>query len=129
MSFITVQKTAEILGEDEKHIYYLLAYGELTSVKIRWVHRLWEKEVLEYAAARDPARARRRVAADPNRFGYLFAPAYLAGHGVSGDRGRDAPGVEDGGRLERIQGRLPRVPRADFYPVTQPELFDSMGVA
>ena len=65
MMLISVDHAAKKLKTKANNVYYLIAMGELSGYKVRWIWRLWEKEVDEYALCRPERRAGKTATIDP----------------------------------------------------------------
>lgn len=86
MSLISVDCAAKKLRVKNKRVYYLIAVGELCGLKVRWVWRLWEKEVDEYAIFRAEGRTGKTTSFDPQYFGYMFNFDSFTGHNLQGNK-------------------------------------------
>lgn len=64
MMLISVGHAAKKLKTKANNVYYLIAMGELSGYKVRWIWRLWEKEVDEYALCRSERRAGKTATID-----------------------------------------------------------------
>ncbi len=125
VAMISVRKAARKLHAPERHIYYLIDMGELSGTKVRWVWRLWEKEVDEYAVCRAARRAGEDSSFDPQYYGYLFYLDGITGHDLQGNPRRKALGLQGGRGMERAQIRSARVHGETVDDLNQNSLFSS----
>lgn len=127
MKLDTVLEAADFIGCDANHVYYLINMGVLHGFKVRWIYRINHVTVEEYAARRREERARDNVSAYSGYPGYLFDPTGFAFNNPAGTASaRGAPGLSCGRRMERGEGRFPRVSGAERHTVarSQPEQYE-----
>lgn len=97
--------------------------GELSGYKVRWIWRLWEKEVEEYALCRLERRAGKTTAFDPQSAGYLFYFGGFPGYDLQGNSRQKTGRLQSRRRMEYPQKRLPRLHGKELNTLGQLSLF------
>lgn len=123
---ISVDCASKKLHVKTKHVYYLIAVGELSGLKVRWVWRLWEKEVDEYGICRAERGAGKTASVDSQSDGYLFYFGGISGHNLSGDKGQKTTCLQSRRRVERTKSRFYGVHGKNLNNLTQLSLFDTI---